>query len=81
MMRETQASFEALAAREAALGPFFSDIAARVANTVRNRSLAFLEGAMGGLSGAVSNGSVAEVQALSEPEIIERIAPAQSARP
>ncbi len=81
MMRETQTKHEELAASEAALGPFFADTVARVANTVRNRSLAFLEGALGALAGAPSDGSVAELQALSEREILHRIAPDASAPP
>ncbi len=81
MLRETHTKHEELAAREAALGPFFSDTVARVANTVRNRSLAFLEGALGALTGGPSDGSVAELQALSEREILQRIAPDPSASP
>ncbi len=64
-MRETQARRDAVAAREAAVKPFFRDVAARVANTIHSRSLAFVEGA--------SSLAAVSVSATPEREILERI--------
>ncbi len=79
LMRETQARHDTLAGREAAIGPFFVDTMARVANTVRNRSLAFLEGALAALPAGATGASVAALQALPEADIRRRILPESGA--
>jgi len=73
LMRETQAKHDELVARQAAIAPFFAETGKRIANTVRNRSLAFLEGAIGAMPEGKREGSLAEVRALTEPEVFRRI--------
>ena len=73
MLRETQATHDELLARAAAVGPFFSDTATRVAVAVRNRSLAFLEGAVAEMPKQPITGSIATVQAMSEAEVMHAI--------
>ena len=73
LLRETQVKFDELRAREAAIGPFFSETTARIANTVRNRSLAFLEGAIAAIPKGPIQGSLAEIQAMTEADVLRRI--------
>jgi len=73
LLRETQAKHDELLARESAVEPFLAETTARIANTVRNRSLAFLEGAIAAIPKGPIEGSLASVQALTEDEIRRRI--------
>ncbi len=73
LLRETQVKYDELRAREAAVGPFFSETTARIANTVRNRSLAFLEGAIAAIPKGPIQGSLAEIQAMTEGDALRRI--------
>ena len=73
LLRETQAKHDELGRGEQAIGPFFAETGMRIANTVRNRALAFLEGAIGAIPAGPMQGSLAEVQALSETEVFRRI--------
>lgn len=73
LLRETQAKHDELERGEQAIGPFFAETGMRIANTVRNRALAFLEGAIGAIPAGPMQGSLAEVQALSETEVFRRI--------
>jgi hypothetical protein len=73
LLRETQAKHDELLARETAIEPFLAATTARIANTVRNRSLAFLEGAIASIPKGPIQGSLDEVQALPEDEVRRRI--------
>jgi hypothetical protein len=75
LLRETQGRHDQLAAEEAAVGPFFEETVARVANTVRNRSLAWLEGALAGIPPGTATAAVIAVQAMPEREVLRAIAP------
>ena len=77
LLRETEAKHDELRRAGGAGGPFLQETTARIANTVRNRSLAFLEGAIAAIKGPMT-GSLAEVQAMTEAEI-RRIADLASA--
>jgi hypothetical protein len=72
LLRETEAKHDELLAREQAIEPFLQETATRVANTVRNRSLAFLEGAVGAIKGPIT-GSLETVQAMPEEDVRRRI--------
>ena len=72
LLRETEGKHDELVARERQVQPFLQETTARMANTVRNRSMAFLEGAIGEIKGGVT-GSLDAVRAMSEAEIRQRI--------
>ncbi len=72
LLRETAGKHDELLAREGAIEPFLQETASRVANTVRNRSLAFLEGAVGSIKGPIT-GSLETVQAMPEEDVRRRI--------
>ena len=72
LLRETEGKHDELLAREQAIEPFQQETATRVANTVRNRSLAFLEGAVGAIKGPIT-GSLEAVQAMPEEDVRRRI--------
>ena len=72
LLRETEGKHDELVARERQVKPFLQETTARMANTVRNRSMAFLEGAIGEINGGVT-GSLDAVRAMSEAEIRQRI--------
>jgi len=80
LMRETGAKHDELVASADGIEPFFAETTARIANTVRNRSLAFLEGAIASIPKGPIEGSLDAVQAMSEDEIRRRISedPAQA---
>ena len=72
LLRETEGKHDELLAREQAIEPFLQETSIRVANTVRNRSLAFLEGAVGAIKGPIT-GSLETVQAMPEEDVRRRI--------
>ena len=72
LLRETEGKHDELVARERQVEPFLQETVARVANTVRNRSMAFLEGAIGEIKGGVT-GSLDAVRAMPEAEMRQRI--------
>lgn len=72
LLRETEGKHDELLARAQAIEPFLQETASRVANTVRNRSLAFLEGAVAAIKGPVT-GSLDAVQAMPEQDVRRRI--------
>lgn len=72
LLRETEAKHDALVAEERQVEPFHKETIARMANTVRNRSMAFLEGAIGEIKGGVT-GSLDTVRATPEAEIRRHI--------
>ncbi|MDT7951925.1 MAG: hypothetical protein RQ966_10525 [Acetobacteraceae bacterium] len=76
LLRETESKHDELVARERAIEPFLQETVARMANTVRNRSVAFVEGAIGEIKGSVT-GSLETVHAMSEAEIRQRIGAAE----
>ncbi len=76
LLRETEAKHDALAAEVGQVEPFQKETLARMANTVRNRSMAFLEGAIGEIKGDVT-GSLDAVRATPEAEIRHRIGEAE----
>ena len=69
LLRETEAKHDQLAAQAAAVEPFFEETVARVANGVRSRSLAFVEGAMAALPEGAAGGRIADIQASGEHAI------------
>jgi hypothetical protein len=73
LLRETQSKHDQLAAEAAAIEPFFFDTVDRIANAVRGRSLAFVEGALGALPDGTTGGSVHEIRASTEPHIREQL--------
>jgi hypothetical protein len=77
LLRETQGKYDDVARRAAAVEPFVNDTLALIANTVRNRSLAFLEGAIAALPPGSSHDSVSGLRAHTEAEIRAAILPAQ----
>ena len=76
LLRETEAKHDELAGRERQVEPFLQETVARMANTVRNRSMAFLEGAIGEIKGGVT-GSLDDVRAMPEAEVRQRIGEAE----
>ncbi len=72
LLRETEGKHDELVARERQVEPFLHETIARMANTVRNRSMAFVEGAIGEIKGGVT-GSLDAVRAMSEADIRQRI--------
>lgn len=74
LLRETQAKHDELLARAAAAGPFFTETVARIANSVRNRALAFLEGAIGDIPKGPISGSIDTIRTMPEPEVLRAIA-------
>ena len=74
LLRETQARRDQLAGHAAAIGPFYEKTLARIVNTVRSRSLAFVEGAIGALPIGAASGAGATLRAMSEATVHERIA-------
>jgi predicted nucleic acid-binding Zn-ribbon protein len=69
LLRETEARHDQVAAQEAAVGPFFAETLARIANGVRSRSLAFVEGALSALPEGAVGGSIQDIQATAEHDI------------
>ncbi len=69
LLRETEAKHDQLSAQAGAIGPFFTDTVSRIANGVRGRSLAFLEGAMAALPEGATGGSIDDIRAAGEYEI------------
>lgn len=69
LLRETEARHDQVAAQEAAVGPFFAETLARIANGVRSRSLAFVEGALSALPEGAVGGSIQHIQATGEHDI------------
>ena len=69
LLRETEAKHDQLAAQAAAIGPFLTETVARIANGVRSRSLAFVEGALAALPEGAVGGSLADIQASGEHAI------------
>ena len=76
LLRETESKHDELAARERAVDPFWQETVARMAAAVRNRSMAFVEGAIGEIKEGVT-GSLDAVRASSEAEIRRRIGEGQ----
>jgi ElaB/YqjD/DUF883 family membrane-anchored ribosome-binding protein len=70
MLRETEARHDQLAGELAGITPFFGDTVARIANGVRSRSLAFVEGALAALPEGAEGGSLQDIQASSEQAIL-----------
>lgn len=69
LLRETEARHDQMAAQETAVGPFFAETVARIANGVRSRSLAFVEGALSALPEGAGGGSIQDIQATGEQDI------------
>ena len=69
LLRETEAKHDQLAVQAAAIEPFFNETVARIANCVRSRSLAFVEGALAALPDGAAGGSIADIQASGEQAI------------
>ncbi len=69
LLRETEARHDQVAAQEAAVGPFLAETLARIANGVRSRSLAFVEGALSALPEGAVGGSIQDIQATGEHDI------------
>ena len=69
LLRETEARHDQLVAQETAVQPFFAETVARIANGVRSRSLAFVEGALAALPEGAGGGSIQDIQATGEQDI------------
>ena len=69
LLRETEARHDQVAAQAAAVEPFFAEMMARIANGVRSRSLAFVEGALAALPEGAAGGSIADIAAMREYDI------------
>ncbi len=70
LLRETEARHDQLAAELTSITPFFGDTVARIANGVRSRSLAFVEGALAALPEGAEGVALQDIQASSEPAIL-----------
>ena len=68
-----------LLAQVNAVGPFLQDTMARVANTVRNRSMAFLEGAVAAIPPGPVHASIETLRAPSEQDVLRGITAGLSA--
>ena len=73
LLRETQGRRDELATREAAVEPFRRETTQRIANTIRSRSLAFLEGAIAAIPEGAPAGSSSLLHAATEAEILDRL--------
>jgi hypothetical protein len=73
LLRETQSKHDQLATQAAAIEPFFFDTVDRIANAVRGRSLAFVEGALAALPEGTSGGAISDIQASTEEQIREQL--------
>ncbi len=73
LLRETQSKHDQLATQAAAIEPFFFDTVDRIANAVRGRSLAFVEGALAALPDGTSGGAISDIQASTEAHIREQL--------
>jgi hypothetical protein len=73
LLRETEAKHDQLVVQASAIEPFFYDTVTRIANNVRGRSLAFVEGALAALPEGATGGSVNGLQASGEAEIRLRL--------
>jgi hypothetical protein len=73
LLRETEARHDQVAEQMTAIGPFFNDTVARIANGVRSRSLAFVEGALAALPEGATGGSFRDIQASSEQSILRAL--------
>lgn len=71
LLRETEAKHNQLATQAAAIEPFFHDTVNRIANGVRGRSLAFVEGVLQALPEGAAGGSINDIRASSEREICD----------
>ncbi len=69
LLRETEAKHDQMAAQAAGIEPFFAETVARVANGLRSRSLAFVEGALAALPEGATGGSVGDIRAADEPVV------------
>lgn len=76
LLRETESKHDELDAGARRVEPFLQETVARMANTVRNRSMAFVEGAIGGIEGSVA-GSLDTIRAMPETEIRQRLSQAE----
>lgn len=77
LLRETQAKRDQLDAHAVSVEPFFAKTVARIANTVRSRSLAYVEGAIAAIPAGGAAGPAAGLRALSEQEVRVRILPGE----
>ena len=73
LMRETQIKIDDLVRRCDSIGPFFEQTRRRIANSVRNRSLAFQEGAVAGIPKGSIQGSLDAIRSMTEDAIEHRI--------
>jgi hypothetical protein len=73
LLRETQSKHDQLATQAAAIEPFFFDTVDRIANAVRGRSLAFVEGALAALPDGIRGGAISDIQASTEEHIREQL--------
>ena len=79
LLRETETKHDQLAAQAAAVEPFFAETVARIANGVRSRSLAFVEGALAALPEGAAGGSIADIQASGEHAIRQALLAGEAA--
>jgi hypothetical protein len=73
LLRETEAKHDELLAQVSAIEPFFHDTVTRIANSVRGRSLAFVEGALAALPEGTTGGSIDEIKASGEADLRLRL--------
>jgi predicted nucleic acid-binding Zn-ribbon protein len=69
LLRETEAKHDQLVAQAASIEPFFAETVSRIANGVRSRSLAFVEGAVAELPEGATGGSLDDIRASTEHDI------------
>lgn len=70
LLRETEAKHDQLAAQLAGVEPFVADTIARIANGVRSRSLAHVQGVLAGLPEGAGGAAIQEIRAASEADIL-----------
>lgn len=73
LTRETQVKIDDLARRHGSIEPFLEQTSRRIANSVRNRSLAFQEGAIAGIPKGAIQGSLEAIRSMTEEAIKQRI--------
>ena len=81
LLRETEAKHAQLAAQATAIEPFFTEMVTRIANGVRSRSLAFVEGALAALPEGAAGGSIRDIEASGEQAILNALLPAMDTAP
>ena len=81
LLRETEAKHSQLAAQVTAIEPFFTEMVTRIANGVRSRSLAFVEGALAALPEGAAGGSIRDIEASGEQAILNALLPAMDTAP